>query len=841
MTVSVVVTDGILARPGRYLMTYRAPFGMTIAELMDVYTPPHWRTRPEAIHAGELVTDLDVVVPDGGGIFLAPMPGDFLNNAVDWVNRVFGGDQRAFDNAGNLIDDPRPFYDRIGDFFNNIVTFGAAIYYGGTLAGWWGPQSVAQRAQDVESPTYGWEGVRTSLGPGHLIPTVWGETISAGHVLYAQIWVTGISLEYIILIAALSEGRLYAVGDVTGGGTGEVGQMGRVSNLGFLRRVRDLPAGIKINGVKIDPEKDDDLMMELRLGEAHQHPLTTAFQGVSTIVTVGSALNNKDDEATFVISTTERLYQIDFILAWPNGCWEDLGNGTVKGFLQEFEFAYRRPDVGNTWVVLHDRVDLTPLPIRGGSSRMFGMLPNPIFGGYPGPMEVRVKRLSPNGGAKVQSQCLLRQVGWKLQVQLAYPRIAHVGVVQKGSEMISSKVPQYEFRVKGRMVRTWDKDLGFSAYVWDTTDFATVDPAFDGIWSNPPGRNPAWLELEYLLAVDGLGPWLTSADINLQAFRNWADNCDGDLGDGAPAGTPRYQFDHVMDTPKASWDQVQIFARAGRARILPVGNQITVDYDYTAAHGRGTNTVGARVATWAVGTSNVRGFTMNYLPTADRATVIQFQFLNKNKDYKRDVLPVEDPDNDLNVPYVLGADQYVLQTFDRFEVTEPTQLQRDGLMMHGANRKLKYACEFVAASDALPVLVGDVFKAQADVIQPFDSDPYGYRMGRTISSEDFIQLDHEVVLAAATTYTCVVALADGTLQTVTITEAPGTIPAFTDMAITAATSLVATKEAVVIFGVLNETTLEFQVRSISLTGSMDRRVQALQWDPTVHDDIYVVP
>ena len=67
---------------------------------------------------------------------------------------------------------------------------------------------------------------------------------------------------------------------------------------------------------------------------------------------------------------------------------------------------------------------------------------------------------------------------------------------------------------------------------------------------------------------------------------------------------------------------------------------------------------------------------MQYLPVSERPTVLQFQFLNQEKSYKRDVLPIEDADRDLNDPNALGAPEYVLETVERNEVTDPSQLER---------------------------------------------------------------------------------------------------------------------------------------------------------------------
>ena len=74
-----------------------------------------------------------------------------------------------------------------------------------------------------------------------------------------------------------------------------------------------------------------------------------------------------------------------------------------------------------------------------------------------------------------------------------------------------------------------------------------------------------------------------------------------------------------------------------------------------------------------------------------------------------------------------------------------------------------------------------------------------------------------------------------------IDEAPGPFPAFADITLEGGTDLEVSEGAVVIFGELAAATLDFQIRAIGLTASMERRVQAIQWDPTVHADKFVAP
>src|SRR5690606_6377672 len=114
-------------------------------------------------------------------------------------------------------------------------------------------------------------------------------------------------------------------------------------------------------------------------------------------------------------------------------------------------------------------------------------------------------------------------------------------------------LPNITARCDLALVRVWDEENGWSPRCWDVPaapfDFNTY----------PPGRNPAWCLLDYLLARWGLGRWLTEADIDLPAFRRWAVFCDQDPNPGDPWGEASFTIDIVGDQPRPAWEWVLTF------------------------------------------------------------------------------------------------------------------------------------------------------------------------------------------------------------------------------------------------------------------------------------------
>src|SRR5690606_13495741 len=110
------------------------------------------------------------------------------------------------------------------------------------------------------------------------------------------------------------------------------------------------------------------------------------------------------------------------------------------------------------------------------------------------------------------------------------------------------------------------------------------------------------------------------------------------------------QCDLVIDAPDAAWRHVLRICQAGRAVPVIRGNVISVRYSFSQAHGRGTNSVPAKVRTQLVSTSNVEEFSVQYFDVKKRPSQIVLDILDGSEDFVHLPLPVNDPASGLDDP-----------------------------------------------------------------------------------------------------------------------------------------------------------------------------------------------
>jgi len=128
---------------------------------------------------------------------------------------------------------------------------------------------------------------------------------------------------------------------------------------------------------------------------------------------------------------------------------------------------------------------------------------------------------------------------------------------------------------RGAKPQKWTSGGGFAAASW-------------GVGSaTPAGRNRGWLTLWLLRNKRlGLGNDIADADINLSAWKAFADKCDVietvTPTVGSPFTEPRHQLDAYINQQQAAVDLVQQLLGSARAALIFSGNKVSVGYDDTA-------------------------------------------------------------------------------------------------------------------------------------------------------------------------------------------------------------------------------------------------------------------
>ena len=783
-------------------------FGQTIGEVLGWSYHPDWQhgTQVRATIDGREVglADLDRVCPEQCWITVAPNIGLPAGVTLGHII-VFALASAAISFAINfaysaLVKPPRP-------------------------------KPIARG--DEEQPSFSFDGIHTTSGPGFRVPIAFGEIELGGQIVSSHLYTVGFT-EYLEQTIVLCEGRIEAIGDVTGGTRGETGVMGLIEG-GYSG---EFPANLRANGNTLSSSGTEIIA---RMGEIGQSPMA-GFSHASTVYDVETLLIGRGDFAESG-SLDADANRFAVRLSFPGGLFtvDNAGQAQPARDL-EFNVWWRGANAqskrtsfvvnkspGNGGVFDYQ---LTIPPYRNSFAYT---LPEIDFSSA-GPFFVMVTRQTNiSDPSRESSQFVYSKVTTKKDHEFAYPRRACVGLRLRASERLAGAQPEWRFRIKGKRVRVWDATHGFSDYLWELP----ASGSFSGIWTYPPGRNPAWVLMELLLMSAGLGGLgFTVSQIDLQSFRNWADYCDETIT-GPDGNEARHQCDIVFDGNTTAWDAILQICQAGRATAIQYGNTIKVKYAYRNAHGRGTNSVAARGGgsynqpAMLFPTSSIDDFTLTYLNRQNRPTIFDFQILNRELDFEPDNIAVPD-DVSLQLSGFTGlVPQYAKrQKMQVPGITRPSQAKREGNFMHAINRLCKTQVDFSVGIEGLAAEPGDIIGIQHDSARFFDQQNYGFRTAAASAAVSTLYLDAAITVPASPAWVAYVLNTSGGVTNVALTA--GTYAAGDP--ITTSAAITCAKGVPVAVGVQLKTVKLYEVTTCGLANDLRRRISAIEWQPDAYAD-----
>ena len=552
----------------------------------------------------------------------------------------------------------------------------------------------------------------------------------------------------------------------------------------------------------------------------------SVFPGSVTTYSPGQQLNEQDDQLVYTYNASDSVSLVTFVVVFPGGLFAQSPQGDLLPYTVNFAYEWRR--VGTTtWnnpgaVPIQAITASTPQQYAATWSMPIGSTAAPVAG----PLEIRLKRLTPSGGTLTVSSAIWRNLTIATPQTLTYPRVALLGLELSAGARFSGGLPECNVRIDGAQVRVWDATHGWSLPTWDV-------PSAPHNWMTyAPGRNPAWILLDFLLAPWGLGRWLYEADVDLPAFRRWSIFCDKDPAPATPWGEQAFTCDLVGDAPRPAWEYVLAICAAGRATPVYRNGKISVVYQYRDAHADSLVSVPAKTAVQLLTSGNCENVQVTWLPKANRATAYLFQYLNETQLYAQDVYPVEDGEGTLNDPANLQGEEYRPETVQAWGVTRPSQIYREGVFRHRATRLIRRELVFTTGPWALAAEVGDVIKFEHELLRPFGADvPTAMSVVKDGTATNQIEVDHIVVGATQV----VVRDVNGVAQTRTIT---GIVisPGISRLTVSGA-SVTIKKGAAAVVGLVDKLVEEYEVVGITLQKDLKREVRCLQWVAALHDPI----
>lgn len=793
----------------RVTMTIAGP--ATARDLIATRRHPAWRDGAEIAASvyGRRIADLDEPL-DGVDVVLCPVAGATVGFAAFafWAVTILG----LVVSARMLLDPPG---GGVGD---------------------------EQPRGDESSPVYSWDRIHTEYRQGFPLPSIYGEVDTGGQVIYSDVQQGINRTELLNVVLALSEGRIESIGEVVGGTLGEIDGMGGFLNDGQFAGPA-IPQDLRVNGNRMDHTiAKPGVKVWTRCGEPRQSALPAPFLGTRSILAVsGGTLQDAGETVVTTITPTAEITNAVLVFAFPAGVYQQSASGVFSNYVVNVD-VYWRPVGQSSWNFVNQyNLGGTGLLIP----RTYWVTSRSIpFPNSTGQIEVRVTRISPQGGQDVVSTLDWRQISYGAALPYRYPGTALIGLSVAATEQTVSGRSEFVVRVRGRRVRVFDSTLGLSSSNVNRTQdgrYWLVPPSGDpffGIWSYPPGQNPAWILADFLTDNTRGGVGLDDADIDWLAIRDWADFCDQSVAVGAGMEA-LCKFDAVLDSPRPAWDTIMEICRAGRAVPVRRGRTFSVIYSYSDAHGRGSNSVPARTVTQLFHAGNLNNFEVTYTNRMTRPAVFVAQFTNADKDHQQDTIDVEDPEGGFNRPDTYTPIDFIKEAIQLYGITRPSQVRRDLLFRHALNREIGSECSFSCAIEALAADVGDLIDVQDDSLRPYGTvESFAARVYESGTAVTSIKLTLAVTIAGATTYQVRLRDRGETIVSRTITTGVGTYPAGTALTFSGA-AINIDEGAPVVFGVLDQLVKTYQIIEIGLNEDLTRQARAIEWVPEVHDSVDV--
>lgn len=577
----------------------------------------------------------------------------------------------------------------------------------------------------------------------------------------------------------------------------------------------------------------------LRKGTLDQPPVPPQrFDGASVVFAPGNQLGEFGDSAIFVYNTgDDPVSYVTFTFSAPAGVYQQNQQGGTEPYPIRLTFQWRY-EGETTWREFSTGgVEWIANEVRTGPwlwtlNRGF---PNPVTGN----VEVRVQRGTAGGPVGTSSALIWRDVKFATGYQLSYPRVACLGLSLEANARWNGGLPNFNVRVDGVKIRLYDSaGTGWSDRTWEVPD-----SPFD--WHTyAPGRNPAWILLDFLLADWGLGNYLSDTDIDFPAFEAWAVYCDEDPdASGTPWGEPRFTCDVVIDRTRPAWEWVLAICATGRASPVFVDGKISIVYEYRDAHAQGSVSVPAKTVTQLFTSGNLSDFTVTWLPRANRPTAFVYQFLNEDFEWRQDVIPFEDPEATFNDQSELFPDEYRPQQVQAFGQTRPSQLYRDAIYRHRIGRLVTRKVDFKTGRWALASKIGDLIDIEVEMMRPFPDAPDSLvadvakscTIYEDVAASTTAYIDHQGIPASGSIK---IRQPDGTPVVTTYTTV-AEVSRFGRPCteVTLGTSVTVDAGAPLALGTVDKLTQTYQMVAVTMNEDLTHAVTALEWVPEVHDPI----
>lgn len=719
----------------------------------------------------------------------------YFSTPGDWVYSV-NGHEAAPDTVVN-DEDYIVVMPRVeGKFFGVLLSIGMAVFTGGIASGAiFGIQSLiwrsviamavgmignaiiskltapkVDRSNSEQSNTYGWGGTETVTGQGYPLAVTYGRMKSAGLLLSRHVISDG-EKQYLNLLYCAGEGELSKIEDI------------RI-NANPISNYKDVQVDIRkgTNDQTVIPNFNDNfadqsLNYELTESWNTQQVQGDACDAIELTVGFPNGLYYSNDSGGADRTSVTLKAEIRKV---GDESWQTLPLANQKGMAGHIK---RR----DAWNFIKSDNNVTSTSDYAG--RIEEATNNAFYRVFrfdnleKARYEIRM-RCSAKDGKSLRH---VNKVYWVQLTQIIYDDFVHpgkalIGIKALATSQLSGSDPKV----------TWIQERS-EVYVFNP---------YINKYEAQPADNPAWAAYDLIHICRKIGgEYIVFGQphmrLDYNAFKAWADKCK----------TNGFTFNYIYDTAMRLWDALKYPEAVGRGKVIPVGTRFTCVSDYQSTP----------VQLLTVANIKHGSFTEEFQGVEARANSVEISFLNKDKDYERDVIPVYG------------------DTYDESDtLTNPAQVELMGCTSleqaykHGKHflRCNKYEIRTVtieAFTDAIACTVGDIILIQHDI-------PEWGEGGRVVAvSGQTITLDKEVTVQPGKDYQLLIrSNSTDIVSTLNVVNVSG-------LNVIVKEAIPVQPDAVYAFGEVSKSAKPFRVLAITKTLSeMTRKIQCMEYYPELY-------
>lgn len=684
-----------------------------------------------------------------------------------------------------------------GKFFGVLLSIGMAVFTGGIASGaifgiqsliWRTVLSMAvgmignaviskltapkvDRSNSEQSTTYGWGGTKTVTGQGYPLAVTYGRMKSAGMLLSRHVISDG-DKQYLNLLYCAGEGELSKIEDI------------RI-NSNPISNYKDVQVDIRLgtNDQTVIPNFNDNfadqgLNYELKSDWSVQQVQGDACDAIELTIGFPNGLYYSNDSGGMDKTSVTVDAEIRKVGTQE---WQSLPLSNNKGLSSHVKKEPKRwffVDRDNKKIANSNYTGYIREATNSAFYRVF-RFDNLEKAKY----EVRM-RCSGKDGTSLRH---VNKVYWTQLTQIIYDDFVHPGKALIGIKALATS------QLSGS-----DPDV---SWIQERNKVWVFNP-YNNQYEEKPADNPAWAAYDLLHICRKIGgeyvvfgqPY---GRIDYDAFNAWAEKCT----------LNKFTFNYIFDTATRLWDALKYPETVGRGKVIPAGTRFTCVSDYQSSP----------VQLFTVANIKYGSFTEEFQGVEARANSIELSFINKDKDYERDVIPVYgdtyDESNSLTNPAQI----------ELMGCTSLEQAYRHGKHYLRCNKYEVRTVTFEAFTDAIACIVGDIILVQHDV-------PEWGEGGRVVAvNGQTITLDKEVTTQPGKQYQLLVRN--------NITDA---VTTYNVVNVSGANVIVqetipVQKDCIYAFGEISKAAKPFRVLAITEGHSeMTRKIQCMEYYPELY-------